>query len=109
MRATSGLDCIFLMAALCVLVAVILTSCCGLPGEHPETAASRSCEYGSLTGSTATQGSSTQKGIDMARDRANNSGGVLGRKIEVIVEDDRGKPEEAQTAVTRLITKYGVS
>src|SRR4030095_10424534 len=65
--------------------------------------------YGPLTGGTATQGISTQNGIAMAQDKVNKAGGVLGRKIQVIVEDDRGLPEEAQTVVTRLITKYGVS
>jgi len=57
----------------------------------------------------ATQGISTQNGIKMAQDKANNVGGVLGRRIRFVMEDDRGTPEEAQTVVTRLITKYGVS
>jgi branched-chain amino acid transport system substrate-binding protein len=57
----------------------------------------------------ATQGISTQNGIAMAQDKVNKAGGVLGRKIQFLVEDDRGLPEEAQTVVTRLITKYGVS
>jgi len=35
----------------------------------------------------------------------NKAGGLLGRKVRVIVEDDQGKPEEAQTVVTKLITK----
>jgi branched-chain amino acid transport system substrate-binding protein len=61
--------------------------------------------YGSLTGATATFGQSAQKGIEMAVDAINASGGVLGKKIKVIVEDDQGKPEEAQTVVTKLINK----
>jgi branched-chain amino acid transport system substrate-binding protein len=62
-------------------------------------------EYGSLTGATATFGQSTKKGVEMAVDAINASGGVLGKKLRVIVEDDQGKPEEAQTAVTKLINK----
>src|SRR4051812_18125556 len=54
-------------------------------------------EYGSLTGATATYGQSTHKGIVMALDEINAKGGVLGRPIKVITEDDEGKPEEAQT------------
>ncbi|HKP94722.1 MAG TPA: ABC transporter substrate-binding protein [Fibrobacteria bacterium] len=61
--------------------------------------------YGSLTGSTATFGQSAQKGIDMAVEAINASGGVLGKKIKVLTEDDQGKPEEAQTVVTKLINK----
>lgn len=62
-------------------------------------------EFGSLTGGTATFGQSTRKGIDMALEEVNQAGGVLGKKIRVIVEDNQGKPEEAQTVVTKLINK----
>ena len=66
-------------------------------------------EYGSLTGATATYGQSTHKGIAMAVEEVNVAGGVLGRKIKLITEDDAGKPEEAQTVVTKLINKDRVS
>lgn len=62
-------------------------------------------EYGSLTGATATFGQSSKKGIEMAVDAINQSGGVLGKKLKVLIEDDQGKPEEAQTVVTKLINK----
>ncbi len=61
-------------------------------------------EYGSLTGDHATFGISTKNGIDMAVDEINAAGGVLGKKVRVIVEDDQGQAEEAQTVVTKLIT-----
>src|SRR3954465_12617685 len=61
--------------------------------------------YGSLTGATATFGQSAQKGIEMAVEAINTSGGVLGKKLKVLVEDDQGNPIEAQTAVTKLINK----
>jgi len=87
----------------------MLTSCFGHRSEQADSAEILIGEYGALTGNEATLGISTQNGIDMAFDKANTSGGVLGKKIRVVVEDDRGKPEEAQTVVSRLITKYGVS
>lgn len=62
-------------------------------------------EYGSLTGTTATFGISTKNGVEMATDEVNKAGGVLGKKVRVIVEDDQGKPEEAQTVVTKLVNK----
>src|SRR5688572_23590634 len=60
-------------------------------------------EYGSLTGTTATFGISTKNGVDMAIEKVNAAGGVLGKQVRVIVEDDQGRPEEAQTVVTKLI------
>jgi len=65
-------------------------------------------EYGSLTGTTATFGISTKNGIDMAIQKVNQAGGVLGKQIMVIVEDDQGKPEEAATTVKKLINQDNV-
>lgn len=65
-------------------------------------------EYGSLTGSDATFGKSTNKGIRMALDEFNEKGGIKGKKLKLITLDDQGKNEEAAAAVTRLITQNKV-
>lgn len=62
-------------------------------------------EVGSLTGSEAMFGVQTQHGIELAVKEINAAGGVKGRKIKVIVYDDQSKPEEARSAVTRLIVQ----
>jgi len=65
-------------------------------------------EYGSLTGNTATFGQSTKNGSQMAFDEINKAGGLLGKPVKLIVEDDQSKPEEAATAVTKLINQNAV-
>src|SRR2546423_902060 len=65
-------------------------------------------EYGSLTGAQATFGQSTHNAIMMAIDEINANGGVNGRKIKVLTEDDQSKQEEAANAVTKLISQNGV-
>jgi branched-chain amino acid transport system substrate-binding protein len=64
--------------------------------------------YGALTGPTAVFGRATVDGAQLAADEINAAGGVLGRKIRIFVEDDQGKPEEAASVVTRLITSRDV-
>jgi branched-chain amino acid transport system substrate-binding protein len=91
-----------LLGALCGVLA--LTSCKS-GGDTAESNEIVIGEYGSLTGGTATFGISTRNGIDIAVDEINAAGGVLGKKVRVVVEDDQGKPEEALVAVTKLITK----
>jgi len=44
----------------------------------------------------------------MAVDEINGAGGINGRKIKVITEDDQSKQEEAANAVTKLISQNGV-
>jgi len=60
--------------------------------------------YGSLTGSEATFGQSTDNGIRMAVAEQNQAGGIGGRQIALKTYDTQGKTQEAGTAVTRLIT-----
>lgn len=62
-------------------------------------------EYGSLTGDDATFGLSTNKGIKMAFDEINAKGGIKGKKVKLITEDNQGKNEETAKVVTRLITQ----
>lgn len=65
-------------------------------------------EFSSLSGSEATFGDSTHKGVMLAVDEINAAGGVKGRKIKVITEDTQSKPEEAANAVTKLISQDNV-
>jgi branched-chain amino acid transport system substrate-binding protein len=64
-------------------------------------------EVGSLSGAQATFGTSTRNGIELAVDEVNAQGGVKGKTLAVRVYDDQGKPEEAASAVTRLIEQDG--
>jgi len=61
--------------------------------------------YGSMTGATATFGTSTDEGIRLALDEINGGPGVLGKKVECRTEDDQGKPTEAVNAVEKLINR----
>ncbi len=62
-------------------------------------------EVSSMTGSEATFGISTHRGIELAFEEINQSGGVLGKKLQLMTLDDQSKPEEAATAATKLISE----
>jgi branched-chain amino acid transport system substrate-binding protein len=64
--------------------------------------------YGALTGGEAAFGTSTVQGARIAADEINAAGGINGRKIQLIIEDDQGRAEEAATVVTKLITGSNV-
>jgi len=59
--------------------------------------------YGDLTGRTSNFGVSTKRGAEMAADEINKAGGINGRTIQILSEDDEGRPEKAATVVTKLI------
>ena len=62
-------------------------------------------EFASLTGSEASFGRSSHNGTVLAVEEINAAGGVLGKKIELITEDDQSKDGESGTAVKKLISR----
>ncbi|HMC22829.1 MAG TPA: ABC transporter substrate-binding protein, partial [Thermoanaerobaculia bacterium] len=66
-------------------------------------------EYSSLTGPEATFGQSTHDGVTLAFDEINAAGGIQGRKVRLVTEDDQSKAEEAASAVTKLISSNAVA
>ena len=61
--------------------------------------------YGDLSGRTSSFGQSTKNGVEMAADEINKAGGIDGRLIQIITEDDQGEPNKAATVVTKLINQ----
>lgn len=61
-----------------------------------------------LTGGSAKGGQDMLNGAMIAVNEINAAGGVLGRKIELVSEDDGGEPQQAVQAANKLVGK-GVS
>ncbi|HEX5875493.1 MAG TPA: ABC transporter substrate-binding protein [Pyrinomonadaceae bacterium] len=59
--------------------------------------------FGDLSGPTFNFGRSAYNGVVMAADEINQAGGINGRKIDVVIEDDHGSPEDAARLTARLI------
>ena len=58
-----------------------------------------------LTGAFAASGNYVTQGARLAEDEINKAGGVLGRKIQLIVEDNKSNPTEAVATAEKLIVK----
>lgn len=61
-----------------------------------------------MTGGNATLGTSSANGAKLAFKEFNEKGGVLGKKIEAVVADNKSEPAEAANAMTKLISQDGV-
>lgn len=61
--------------------------------------------YVDLTGQTSSFGQSTKNGIELAVEEINKAGGVNGKQIQLFIEDDQGRPEQAKTVVSKLINQ----
>ena len=58
-----------------------------------------------LTGSWAGEGQGMKRVVELLADQQNAKGGILGKQIEVIAEDDGGDPRTASLAAQRLTTQ----
>ena len=56
-----------------------------------------------LTGAFAASGNYVAQGAKIAEDHVNKAGGVLGKKIQLIVEDNKSNPTEAVATAEKLI------
>ena len=58
-----------------------------------------------LSGPVAASGSYVRMGAEIARDWINSRGGVLGRQVQLLIEDNKSDPKEAATAAEKLIVR----
>ena len=57
-----------------------------------------------LSGSIAVYGEGFKKAVDLAVEEVNAAGGIKGKKIEIMYEDNKSTPKDCVTAVRKLIT-----
>jgi branched-chain amino acid transport system substrate-binding protein len=93
---------LFLLGACCAVLSA-LPSCGGGGGDAILVG-----EFASLTGKEATFGISSHEGTQLAIEEINAAGGVLGKQIKLITEDDQSKAGEPANVVNKLISKDGV-
>jgi branched-chain amino acid transport system substrate-binding protein len=58
-----------------------------------------------LTGSQAAFGEIEQRSFELALEEINAAGGIKGKKLEFLMEDDTGRPEVGRSVAEKLITK----
>jgi branched-chain amino acid transport system substrate-binding protein len=61
--------------------------------------------YLSLSGAQTQFGQDTREGIELAVDEVNKAGGVRGKPIKLLVEDDKSNQQEATNKVLQLIDR----
>lgn len=96
---------------LCVMMMFSLLAGCGSKSAS-SSAGGETIKLGflgALTGSVANYGIPGQKGMKMAIDELNASGGILGKKVEGIYYDNKGESSEIANITTKYITVDKVS
>lgn len=58
---------------------------------------------GPMTGDQAKMGTDFKNGVSIAVEEWNNRGGVLGKKIEIVVSDDQHDPKQAVSVANKMV------
>ena len=62
-----------------------------------------------FTGDRASNGDYSKEGADMAMNEINASGGVMGRAIELVYEDDQGTEAGGTNAFQKIVSEYDLA
>ncbi len=89
-------------------VITLLAFASGAPAAAPTGDPVKLGFFMSITGRDASFGEAALRGARLAVDDLNAAGGILGRPVELVVEDNRSLPGESATAAKKLITRNKV-
>ena len=90
---------------LCTSIVSLTAAGLGLTGCSKDSGDKiRIGEFASLSGKEATFGTSSHEGTQLAIEEINAAGGILGKKLELLTEDDQSKAGEPANAVNKLIS-----
>lgn len=93
-----------LLSLVLVFVLVAVAGC-----SHAASTSSNNQDYvigcpEPMTGSTADMGTDMYNAMKMAADQLNKQGGMLGRQIKLVEEDDASDPQTAVNAANKLVS-----
>lgn len=103
----------FILMIAVVFVLSLVLSACSSKSSSSKGSSSNSNEIviGAvlpITGDVPTFGKSTKNGIELAVEQYNNAGGINGKKIKLVVQDDENKPESGVAALQKLVDENHV-
>ncbi|HEY3862925.1 MAG TPA: ABC transporter substrate-binding protein [Verrucomicrobiae bacterium] len=99
------------VSRLSLLLGLLLAAGCNKSNPTPGSGGTdpiKIGEFASLTGKEATFGQMSHDGTELAVQEINDQGGVLGRKLQLLTEDDQSKQGESKTIARKLISRDGV-
>src|SRR5436309_1243126 len=88
-----------------VLVALVLVALAALTVPGHSQSPIRIGVIEPLSGPVAASGNYVRMGAEIARDWINAKGGIAGRKVDLLIEDNKSDPKEAASAAEKLIVR----
>ena len=90
------------------LALIALPLACSPANEQKDASVIPIGFFGDLSGKSYNFGQSALNGTLMAADEINQAGGINGRRLDIVFQDDKGSPEIAARSTSKLIQQYKV-
>src|SRR5467141_4190430 len=90
-----------------LVVAALAAACLALPAQAQETV--KLGLVAAMSGQSAKSGEAIVRGLSIAIDEINAKGGVLGKKVELLVRDDESNPAKGVVAARELVQREKVA
>ncbi len=87
----------------CMLFVILLLSGCSLMPANTGVLIGTNL---ALSGKGMSYSTSTERGIELAKDMVNDRGGLLGKPVQLVSVDNHGKPEDAVAAIQQLTVRH---
>jgi len=88
---------------LALLLLVLVLTVPVFTGCQKETEAIKIGLEGPMTGDYAYEGQGFEKAVGLLVEQTNEAGGIMGRQVELVIEDDAGDPTQAALVAQRLV------
>jgi len=88
---------------LALLLLVLVLTVPMFTGCQKETEAIKIGLEGPMTGDYAYEGQGFEKAVGLLVEQTNEAGGIMGRQVELVIEDDAGDPTQAALVAQRLV------
>lgn len=92
-----------------IIIVILIVVIAQKPASKQNSAPIKIGLVASLTGDAAPWGESAKNGVDLAVKTINERGGLNGRQVQVITEDDHTNGKDAVSAYNKLVNVDGVS
>src|SRR5258705_11460326 len=90
-----------------LVVAALAAACLVLPAQAKDTL--KLGLVAAMSGQSAKSGEAIVRGLSLAIDEINAKGGVLGKKVELLVRDDESNPAKGVVAARELVQREKVA
>ncbi|WP_438348066.1 ABC transporter substrate-binding protein [Paenibacillus sp. FA6] len=98
----------FLIVILAGLLVGLLAGCSTNSGSKAESNTIRIGLAAPISGTQAQYGQAFKNGAELAAAQINDAGGINGKKVEIVIQDDKGDSNEAVNVANKLVSDKSI-